>query len=86
MGIYSVYFAVFSYLADVYHRYASSAIAGQSFCKYTQPSMCGSCLFRLLTLHTGRNLIGGFVPIATRAMFTRLTFMGACSLLGGVVS
>lgn len=34
IGIFSVYLAVFSYLADTYHRYASSALAAQSFCKY----------------------------------------------------
>ena len=33
MGIYSVYLATFNYLADVYHRYASSALAAQSFCR-----------------------------------------------------
>ena len=33
MGIFSVYLAVFNYLADTYHRYASSAIAAQSCCK-----------------------------------------------------
>lgn len=33
MGIFSVYLAVFNYLADVYHRYASSALAAQSFCR-----------------------------------------------------
>ncbi|KAK2761349.1 hypothetical protein FQN54_001871 [Arachnomyces sp. PD_36] len=33
MGIYSIYLAVFNYLADTYHRYASSAIAAQSFCR-----------------------------------------------------
>ncbi|EYE93761.1 MFS transporter [Aspergillus ruber CBS 135680] len=33
MGIYSVYLAVFNYLADTYHRYASSAIAAQSCCR-----------------------------------------------------
>ncbi|RPA97211.1 MFS general substrate transporter [Choiromyces venosus 120613-1] len=33
MGIYSVYLAVFNYLADTYHRYASSALAAQSFCR-----------------------------------------------------
>lgn len=33
MGILSIYLAVFNYLADTYHRYASSAIAAQSFCK-----------------------------------------------------
>jgi hypothetical protein len=34
MGIFSVYLAVFNYLADTYHRYASSAIAAQSCCKF----------------------------------------------------
>lgn len=33
MGIFSVYLATFNYLADAYHRYASSALAAQSFCK-----------------------------------------------------
>ena len=32
MGIFSIYLATFNYLADTYHRYASSAIAAQSFC------------------------------------------------------
>jgi hypothetical protein len=32
MGIYSIYLATFNYLADTYHRYASSALAAQSFC------------------------------------------------------
>ena len=33
IGIYSVYLAVFNYLADTYHAYASSALAAQSFCR-----------------------------------------------------
>ena len=33
MGIFSIYLAVFNYLADTYHRYASSAIAAKSFCR-----------------------------------------------------
>ncbi|EME49232.1 hypothetical protein DOTSEDRAFT_120287 [Dothistroma septosporum NZE10] len=33
MGVFSVYLAVFNYLADAYHRYASSALAAQSFCR-----------------------------------------------------
>ncbi|OGM42573.1 hypothetical protein ABOM_007966 [Aspergillus bombycis] len=33
MGIFSVYLAVFNYLADAYGPYASSAIAAQSFCR-----------------------------------------------------
>ncbi|KAI1262754.1 MFS general substrate transporter [Xylariaceae sp. FL1019] len=32
-GIYYVYLATFNYLADVYHAYASSALAAQSFCR-----------------------------------------------------
>ncbi|KAI1329697.1 MFS general substrate transporter [Xylariaceae sp. FL0255] len=31
LGIFSVYLAVFNYLADTYHQYASSAIAAQAF-------------------------------------------------------
>lgn len=38
IGIFSIYLAVFSYLADVYHRYASSALAAQSFCKFSLSS------------------------------------------------
>lgn len=34
MGVFSVYLAVFNYLADTYHRYASSALAAQSFCMF----------------------------------------------------
>ncbi|KAG8631666.1 hypothetical protein KVT40_000806 [Elsinoe batatas] len=33
MGIFSIYLAVFNYLADTYHKYASSALAAQSFCR-----------------------------------------------------
>lgn len=31
-------------------------------------------------------MLGAVFPLITNAMFTRLTFAGACSLLGGVVS
>lgn len=33
MGIFSVYLAVFNYLSDTYGRFASSALAAQSFCR-----------------------------------------------------
>jgi MFS family permease len=33
MGIFSIYLGTFNYLADTYHRYASSALAAQSFCR-----------------------------------------------------
>ncbi|KAK3940006.1 major facilitator superfamily domain-containing protein [Diplogelasinospora grovesii] len=33
IGIFSIYLATFNYLADTYHKYASSALAAQSFCR-----------------------------------------------------
>lgn len=33
MGVFSIYLAVFNYLADIYHRYASSALAAQSWAR-----------------------------------------------------
>lgn len=33
MGILLIYLAVFNYFADIYHKYASSALAAQSFCR-----------------------------------------------------
>ena len=39
MGIFSIYLATFNYLADTYHRYASSAIAAQSCCKLFHGSL-----------------------------------------------
>ncbi|KAL0932380.1 uncharacterized protein CTRU02_213333 [Colletotrichum truncatum] len=33
VGIFTIYLAVFNYLADIYHRYASSALAAQSMCR-----------------------------------------------------
>ena len=41
MGILSIYLAVFNYLADTYHRFASSAIAAQSCCKMPLVSRAG---------------------------------------------
>jgi hypothetical protein len=38
MGIFSIYLATFNYLADTYHRYASSAIAAQSCSKFPVPT------------------------------------------------
>ncbi|KAL5115943.1 hypothetical protein ACEQ8H_006165 [Pleosporales sp. CAS-2024a] len=33
IGIFVIYLSTFNYLADTYHRYASSALAAQSFCR-----------------------------------------------------
>lgn len=51
MGIYSVYLATFNYLADVYHMYASSALAAQSCCR----NILGG-IFPLVTLPLFKNL------------------------------
>ena len=62
LGIFSVYLAVFNYLADTYNSYASSAIAAQSFCRnifaavvplFTDP------LFRALSFQGAISLLGG---------------------------
>jgi multidrug resistance protein len=51
IGIYSVYLATFNYLADTYHRYASSALAAQSCCR----NMLGG-VFPLVTTPLFTNL------------------------------
>ncbi|KAJ4418059.1 hypothetical protein N0V82_005813 [Gnomoniopsis sp. IMI 355080] len=51
MGIYSVYLATFNYLADVYHMYASSALAAQSCCRNILAGV-----FPLVTLPLFENL------------------------------
>ncbi|PSR88793.1 major facilitator superfamily domain-containing protein [Coniella lustricola] len=51
IGIYSVYLATFNYLADVYHIYASSALAAQSCCR----NVLGG-IFPLVTLQLFENL------------------------------
>ena len=88
MGIFSIYLAVFNYLADTYHRYASSALAAQSFCETARLSTSanGQLLSVLQLTSQGRNMLGGVFPVITSAMFNRLTFQGASSFLGGVVS
>ncbi|VUC37970.1 unnamed protein product [Clonostachys rosea] len=51
MGIFSIYLAVFNYLADSYHRYASSALAAQSMCRNL---LAG--IFPLITMYMLRDL------------------------------
>ncbi|GKT65152.1 major facilitator superfamily transporter [Colletotrichum tofieldiae] len=50
-GIYSVYLATFNYFADIYHKYASSALAAQSCCR----NILGG-VFPLITGALFRNL------------------------------
>ncbi|KAJ0163489.1 Fluconazole resistance protein 1 [Colletotrichum tanaceti] len=58
LGIFSVYLAVFNYLADSYHGYASSALAAQSFCR----NFIGG-IFPLVTVQMYTNI--GYGPAST---------------------
>ncbi|KAF3045571.1 hypothetical protein E8E12_010027 [Didymella heteroderae] len=58
IGIFTIYLCVFNYLADTYHRYASSALAAQSFCR----NMLGG-VFPLVTTQMYNNL--GFGPASS---------------------
>ena len=53
MGIFSIYLAVFNYLADTYHRYASSALAAQSFCAFLSSPLRRAMLYGLTVLKAG---------------------------------
>lgn len=60
-GIYSVYLATFNYFADIYHKYASSALAAQSCCRNILggvfPLVTGA-LFRNLGEERAGSLLG----------------------------
>lgn len=68
MGIFSIYLAVFNYLADIYHRYASSALAAQSFCRNIVagifPLFTGA-MFRGLGTPGALSLLGGVSALLT---------------------
>lgn len=75
MGIYSVYLAVFNYLADSYGRYASSALAAQSFCR----NMLGGAfplvvdqMFTGMTYQGAGSLLGGIGTVLTLVPFVLL--------------
>ena len=68
MGIFSIYLAVFNYLSDTYHRYASSALAAQSFCR----NMLGGVfplitdqMFTAMTFQGASSFLGGFGALLT---------------------
>jgi len=68
MGIFSVYLAVFNYLADTYHRYASSALAAQSFCRNMLggvfPLVTGA-MFHRMTFAGASSFLGGVGAVLT---------------------
>jgi MFS family permease len=68
IGIFSVYLAVFNYLADSYHRYASSALAVQGCCR----NLLGGAfpiftrqLYTTMTFQGAGGFIGGVVFLLT---------------------
>lgn len=64
MGIFSIYLATFNYLADTYHRYASSAIAAQSFCRNILGGvfpLVADAMFTNLGYPGASSLLGGIV-------------------------
>ncbi|KAJ9655007.1 hypothetical protein H2198_006052 [Neophaeococcomyces mojaviensis] len=68
MGIFSIYLAVFNYLADVYHRYASSALACQSFCRNMLAAvfpLFSEVMFRRLGFPGASSLLGGVAALLT---------------------
>lgn len=78
MGIFSIYLAVFNYLADTYHRYASSALAAQSFCR----NMLGgifplviTAMFRRITFAGASSFLGGVGALLTIVPWV-LVFLG----------
>ncbi|KAH7405958.1 major facilitator superfamily domain-containing protein [Phaeosphaeria sp. MPI-PUGE-AT-0046c] len=58
IGIFAIYLSTFNYLADTYHRYASSALAAQSFCR----NMLGG-VFPLITTQMYNRL--GYGPASS---------------------
>ncbi|KAL3421090.1 Cycloheximide resistance protein [Phlyctema vagabunda] len=67
-GIYSIYLATFNYLADTYHRYASSALAAQSFCRNILGGvfpLVTVAMFNGLTFQGAASLLGGIGALLT---------------------
>ncbi|MCJ1406787.1 hypothetical protein MMC19_000856 [Ptychographa xylographoides] len=68
MGIFSIYLAVFNYLADTYHRYASSALAAQSFCRNILGGifpLFSTVMFERMTFAGASSFLGGVGAILT---------------------
>ncbi|RKL41502.1 hypothetical protein BFJ72_g5394 [Fusarium proliferatum] len=68
MGIFSIYLAVFNYLADTYHGYASSALAAQSLCRNILGGVFPLVTARMisnLTLQGTGGLLGGLGLLLT---------------------
>ncbi|KAF2709802.1 MFS general substrate transporter [Pleomassaria siparia CBS 279.74] len=68
IGIFVIYLAVFNYLADTYHRYASSALAAQSFCRNILGGifpLITTQMYNKLTFGGASSLLGGIGTLLT---------------------
>ena len=68
MGIFSIYLAVFNYLADTYSQYASSALAAQSMCRNLLAGifpLVTDMMLRNLTYRGAGSLLGGIGLLLT---------------------
>jgi len=72
MGIFSIYLATFNYLADTYHRYASSAIAAQSCCRNLLGGvfpLVTAAMFNNMGFPGASSLLGGIVSCAHPGLY-----------------
>ncbi|CAK1354249.1 unnamed protein product [Cercospora beticola] len=77
MGIFSIYLAVFNYLADSYHRYASSALAAQSFCRNMLAGafpLFSDQMFNTMTFQGAGGFLGGIGFLLTTVPWVLLLF------------
>lgn len=77
MGIFSIYLAVFNYLADTYGRYASSALAAQSFSRNLLAGLLALAvepMYRDLGFRAASCLLGGVGLLLTAVPFVLLLY------------
>ncbi|RDW65699.1 MFS transporter [Aspergillus mulundensis] len=91
MGIFSIYLAVFNYLADTYGGYASSALAAQNFCRNLMNGvfpLVSRQLFKNLGFGPAASLLGGVAAGLTLVPWLLVLFgrriRGRSRLAGGV--
>jgi multidrug resistance protein len=68
MGIFSIYLAVFNYLADIYHIYASSALAAQSWLRNMSAGafpVFTAIMFKKMTYQGAASFLGGVAAVLT---------------------
>ncbi|KAL9619218.1 MAG: hypothetical protein Q9160_006153 [Pyrenula sp. 1 TL-2023] len=78
IGIFSIYLAVFNYLADTYGAYASSAIAAQSFCRNVMAAffpLVAVQMFKKMTFEGASSFLGGMAALLTAVPWV-LVFYG----------